>query len=252
MSDPTMPPPDGDATPETAADELSLQGGGPDIDPETLDLAERLAEAILFASPEPVTAEALAERLPKLVPPDVAIARLEERYRGRGVRLMRIAGGWTFQTAPDLAGALTIEREETRKLSRAQIETLAVLAYHQPITRPEIEEFRGVSLSKGVMDALLDLGWIRPGRRRDAPGRPLTWVTTRDFLLHFGLDSIQDLPGVEELKALGMLDDRDGAIADFAKRSEELDLPEPAADQDPDVAMAEDLGGQAPLDEEDV
>ena len=126
-----------------------------------------------------------------------------------------------------------------------------MIAYHQPITRPEIEDFRGVSISRGVMDALMDLGWIRPGRRREAPGRPLTWVTTREFLVHFGLDSIQDLPGVEELKALGMLDDRDGDLADFAKRDEELELPEPAASQDPDVDMAQDLGEAVPPEEEE-
>lgn len=230
--------------------ELELAGGGPDVNPEKLELAERLIEAVTFASPDPISTEDLQARLPDGVSAETALARLEERYRTRGVRLMKIAGGWTFQTAPDLAAALTLHREEVRKLTRAQIETLSVIAYHQPITRPEIEDFRGVSISRGVMDALMDLGWIRPGRRREAPGRPLTWVTTRDFLVHFGLDSIQDLPGVEELKALGMLDDRDGDLADFAKRDEELELPEPAASQDPDVDMAEDLGEPPPPEEE--
>lgn len=234
-----------------ATGELGLPDGGPALNPEKLDLAERLIEAIIFASPEPVPADDLKDRLPAEIAPDVVLTRLQERYRTRGIRLMAVAGGWTFQTAPDLAAALTVEREEVKKLSRAQIETLAVIAYHQPLTRPEIEDYRGVSLSKGVMDALLDLGWIRPGRRREAPGRPLTWVTTRDFLLHFGLDSIQDLPGVEELRALGMMDDRDGAIADFAGREEELELPEPAAPSDPDIAFADDIGSQVSPDEEE-
>jgi len=180
------------------------------------------------------------------------LERLEERYAARGVRLMRIAGGWAFQTAPDLAAALTVERTEQRKLTRAQIETLAVVAYHQPLTRPEIEEIRGVSLSKGVLDTLIEAGWVRPGRRRDAPGRPLTWVTTRDFLIHFGLDSVADLPGLHELKALGMLDARDDAIADFARRDDELDLPDPAASADPDLDAAEDMGGDvSPFEDDD-
>ncbi len=223
--------------------ELDLQHDGPEISPEKLDLAERLVEAILFAAPGPVDPAELAPRLPETVPLDLVLARLEERYRSRGVRLMRLAGGWAFQTAPDLAAALAVERTETRKLSRAQVETLAVIAYHQPLTRPEIEEIRGVSLSRGVLDTLLDLGWVRPGRRRDAPGRPLTWITTRDFLLHFGLDSLADLPGVHELKALGLLDDREGAIADFARPDEEAELPDPTTDADQDIAVAEELGG---------
>lgn len=242
-----MSEPEADA-PET---EPQLAVGEPAINPEKLELAERLVEAVLFAAAEPVTVEALAERLPDAVDPLIVLRRLEERYRNRGVRLMQIAGGWAFQTAPDLAPALTVTRAETRKLTRAQIETLAVIAYHQPLTRPEIEEIRGVSLSRGVLDTLLDLGWVRPGRRREAPGRPLTWVTTREFLMHFGLDGIADLPGVNELRALGLLDDRAGAIADMPQREEELDLPEPAAAIDPDIEAAESLGGVVSPDDED-
>lgn len=212
------------------------------IDPERLELAERLAEAIVFSSADPVSLEAIAERLPTAIDPEEIMQRLEERYRNRGIRLMRIAAGWSFQTAPDLAAALTIERVEQKKLTRAQVETLAVIAYHQPITRPEIEEIRGVSLSTGVMDTLLELGWIRPGRRRDTPGRPLTFITTKDFLIHFGLDTLQDLPGAEELTAMGLLDDRAGAISDFSNREEELDLPEPAASIDPDIDEASSIG----------
>ena len=233
-------------------DELPLPEGGHALNPEKLDLAERIVEAILFASAEPVPADALQPRLPRGMDPLMVLARIEERYRHRGVRLMRIAGGWAFHTAPDLAPALTVERTETRKLTRAQIETLAVIAYHQPLTRPEIEEICGVSLSRGVLDTLMELGWVRPGKRREAPGRPLTWMTTRDFLLHFGLDSIRDLPGAHELQALGLLDDREGAIADFASREEELDLPEPAASSDPDIEAAESLGQNvSPFDEDE-
>lgn len=231
--------------------ELDLPTENPEVNPETMDLAERIAEAVLFAAPEPVTADALKERLPDAAPVQTVLERLGERYKSRGVQLMKIAGGWTFQTAPDLAGALTLERAEVRKLSRAQIETLAIIAYHQPITRPEIEEIRGVSLSSGVMDTLMELGWIRPGKRRDTPGRPLTWGTSREFLLHFGLDRVGDLPGVNELRALGLLDDRADSISDFTRRDEELELPEPAAAVDPDVEIAEDLGGDiSPVEDE--
>lgn len=244
-------PPDGAAA-GNGQREPELPVGEPAIDPEKLDFAERVVEAVLFAAAEPVSPEDLQARLPDNIAAELALERLEERYRHRGVRLMRIAGGYAFQTAPDLAPALTVARSETRKLTRAQIETLAVIAYHQPLTRPEIEEIRGVSLSRGVLDTLMDLGWVRPGRRREAPGRPLTWVTTRDFLIHFGLDSVTDLPGLNELRALGMLDDRDGAIADLAgRRDEELDLPEPAAAIDPDLDAAAGLGETMEPDDDD-
>ena len=216
----------------------------PDVDPERLERAERIAEAIIFAASEPVKIADLSERLPADIVAADVLERLETRYKNRGIRLMRIAGGWLFQTAPDLASALAVEAVlEPRKLTRAQIETLAIIAYHQPLTRPEIEEYRGVSLSRGVLDALLELGWVRPGRRREAPGRPLTWVTTRDFLIHFGLASVQELPGLAELRALGMLDDEDRSIRDFARGDDTLDLPEPAAPSDPDIDIAEGLGG---------
>ena len=221
------------------------------VDPERLELAERLAEAIVFSSADPVPIEALAERLPSSIDPAEIMERLEARYRNRGVTLMRIAGGWTFQTAHDLAAALTVERVEQKKLTRAQVETLAVIAYHQPITRPEIEEIRGVSLSSGVMDTLLGLSWIRTGRRRDTPGRPLTFVTTKDFLHHFGLNTLQDLPGTDELTAMGLLDNRAGSISDSVNREEELDLPEPAVAADVDIDEASGIGGiLSPFDED--
>lgn len=235
---------------EAPPGELGLTA--PPIDPERLERAERITEAIIFAASEPVKIADLSERLPADIVAADVLERLETRYKNRGIHLMRIAGGWMFQTAPDLASALMTDAvAEPRKLTRAQIETLAIIAYHQPLTRPEIEEYRGVSLSRGVLDALLELGWVRPGRRRDAPGRPLTWVTTRDFLIHFGLSSVQDMPGLAELRALGMLDDEDRSIRDFAQGEDTLDLPDPAAAIDPDIEAAESLGGDVDPDLKD-
>jgi segregation and condensation protein B len=168
--------------------------------------ALRLLEALLFASPAPLTDAQLAARLPD----DMALAplldELQRVYRFRGINLVRVAEAWTFRTAADLAGHLAIETVQTRKLSRAQIETLAIIAYHQPVTRAEIEEIRGVTLHKGTLDLLMEAGWVQPKGRRETPGRPITWVTTEGFLLHFGLDSLRDLPNREELKAAGLLD----------------------------------------------
>jgi segregation and condensation protein B len=172
------------------------------------DLAQqlRLVEAVLFASSEPVTEEALAQ----LVEPSAELPRLlnalAEAYAGHGVNLVQLAGGWAFRTAPDLAPQLRIERPTLRKLSRAAVETLAVIAYHQPVTRAEIEEIRGVALSKGTIDILMEAGWVRPKGRRAGPGRPLLWVTTPAFLVHFGLDNLRELPGLDELRAAGLLD----------------------------------------------
>jgi segregation and condensation protein B len=166
----------------------------------------RLAEAVLFAAGEPLSEEALAQRLGDAADIAGVLRELAEIYDGRGVNLMRLAGGWAFRTAPDLAAHLRIERPVARKLSRAAVETLAVIAYHQPVTRAEIEEIRGVALGKGTLDTLLEAGWVRPKGRRMTPGRPLIWVTTRDFLAHFGLDALGDLPAVDELRAAGLLD----------------------------------------------
>ncbi|HSF93974.1 MAG TPA: SMC-Scp complex subunit ScpB, partial [Thermohalobaculum sp.] len=135
-----------------------------------------------------------------------ALALLRERYQGRGVKIVKIGPGWAFRTSPDLGFLMRREAKETRKLSRAAIETLAIIAYHQPATRAEIEEIRGVSLSRGTIDILLDLEWIRLGRRRETPGRPITFVTTQGFLDHFGLESARDLPGIKELRAAGLLE----------------------------------------------
>ena len=168
----------------------------------------RLLEAMLFASAEPLDEATLAARLPAEVDLPATLARLQEDYAVRGVNLVRVGGKWTFRTASDLSWLLSKETIETRKLSRAAIETLAIVAYHQPVTRSEIEDIRGVSTSKGSVDVLLETGWIRPRGRRKAPGRPVTYGTTETFLSHFGLDALDDLPGVEELKGSGLLDGR--------------------------------------------
>ena len=167
---------------------------------------ERMVEAILFASAEPLSLAQIGERLPHGSDAGAALALLRERYQGRGVSVAKIGPGWALRTAPDLGFLMRREAKETRRLSRAAIETLAIIAYHQPATRAEIEEIRGVSLSRGTIDILLDLEWIRLGRRRETPGRPVTFVTTPAFLDHFGLESARDLPGIKELRAAGLLD----------------------------------------------
>jgi segregation and condensation protein B len=168
----------------------------------------RLLEAMLFASAEPLDEKSLGARLPQGVDVHAALVRLQEEYATRGVNLVRISGKWTFRTANDLSWLLSKETVETRKLSRAAIETLAIIAYHQPVTRAEIEDIRGVTTSKGSVDVLLETGWIRPRGRRKGPGRPLTYGTSAEFLSHFGLDALGDLPGLEELKGAGLLDGR--------------------------------------------
>ncbi|CAO3409694.1 SMC-Scp complex subunit ScpB [Azospirillum largimobile] len=166
----------------------------------------RLLEALLFASAEPLDEETLAGR----VGPEVGLLleELRAHYAPRGVNLVRTGGGWAFRTAVDLAPELRREEEVSRKLSRAAIETLAIIAYHQPVTRGEIESIRGVATSKGTLDLLMEHGWVRPGKRRETPGRPLTWITTDHFLDHFGLESLRDLPSVDDLRAAGLLDSR--------------------------------------------
>jgi segregation and condensation protein B len=166
----------------------------------------RLVEALLFAAPEPLSEEELALRLGDEADVAALLRELGESYAERGVNIVRLAGGWTFRTAPDLAPNLRSERTVSRKLSRAAVETLAIIAYHQPVTRAEIEAIRGVALARGTLDRLLEAGWVRPTARRDSPGRPLTWATTPAFLAHFGLDSLNELPGIDELRAAGLLD----------------------------------------------
>lgn len=186
-----------------------------DIDPEQV----RLLEAVLFASSDPVSERALANRLPDGVNVKALLKELRSFYEGRGVNLVRRGGSWAFRTAPDLGQRLNLEVEVSKKLSRAAIETLAIIAYHQPVTRAEIEEIRGVSLSKGTLDLLFEEGWIKPRGRRETPGRPMQWGTTDSFLDHFGLESVSQLPGLKELRAMGLLDSRP-AIEAYSVRAD--------------------------------
>ena len=176
--------------------------------PPPLEEQERMVEAMLFASAQPVTLRDLADRLPQGADPAEAVARLRRRYEGRGVELTRVGEGFSFRTAPDLSFLMQTETVETRRLSRAATETLAIIAYHQPVTRAEIEEIRGVATSRGTLDQLIELAWVRIGRRRMTPGRPVTFVVTETFLDHFGLETARDLPGLAELRAAGLLDSR--------------------------------------------
>ncbi len=174
----------------------------------------RLLEALLFAAPEPLAEDELARRLGEEAETATLLRELAAHYAERGVNLVRLAGGWTFRTAPDLAPALRSERVVSRKLSRAAVETLAIIAYHQPVTRAEIETIRGVAVAHGTLDRLMEAGWVRIAGRRDSPGRPLNWVSTPRFLAHFGLDSLADLPGIDELRAAGLLDIGPAAVVD--------------------------------------
>ncbi len=175
---------------------------------EALHSAVRIAEALLFAASEPLDEAELAQRMPEGVSVSEALERLRADYASRGVNLARAGKKWFFRTAPDLAWLLAREQVEEKKLSRAALETLAIVAYHQPVTRAEIEEIRGVAISKGTLDVLLETGWVRLRGRRKAPGRPITYGTTEAFLMHFGLEQIGDLPGLEELKGAGLFDGR--------------------------------------------
>ena len=197
---------------------------------------ERRVEALLFAAAGPLTAAEIAGRLPEGANVARAISGLRARYEGRGVELECVADRWRFRTAPDLAFMMTEEREEPRRLSRAALETLAIIAYHQPVTRAEIESVRGVSISKGTLDLLLEMGFVRLRGRRRTPGRPVTYATTDRFLEHFGLATLYDLPGVQEMKAAGLLD---------------LSLPVGFEVPDPTRASeADDEDGTLPLDDE--
>ena len=177
-------------------------GGAPRPEPEAL----RIAEALVFAAAEPLDEATIASRLPEGADVAAVMAELQRFYAGRGVNLVRVARKWTFRTAVDLSWLLARDDLERRKLSRAAIETLAIIAYHQPVTRADIEEIRGVAVSKGALDVLMEAGWVRMRGRRRSPGRPITYGTSQEFLIHFGLDSIGDLPGLDELKGAGLFD----------------------------------------------
>jgi segregation and condensation protein B len=193
----------------------------PDMAMEARPEELRLLEALLFAAAEPLDEKTLAKRLPAGTDVHASLRRLQIEYAPRGVNLVHIGNKWAFRTANDLSWLLTHEAIEPKKLSRAAVETLAIIAYHQPVTRAEIEEIRGVSAAKGTVDVLLETGWIRPRGRRKAPGRPLTYGTTAEFLSHFGLEAVGDLPGLDELKGSGLFD---GTLPPG------FDVPEPSDD----------------------
>jgi segregation and condensation protein B len=172
----------------------------------------RAVEATLFAAEEPMTADEIRAYVGIHVDVAGALAELQDHYGGRGIELVERGRRWHFQTAPDLAHLLRREKDEARKLSRAAVETLAIIAYHEPVSRAEIEAIRGVQISKGTLDVLMEAGWVRPAGRREVPGRPLTYATTASFLAHFGLQSRRDLPGIDDLKAAGLLDPIDAAM----------------------------------------
>ncbi|MGE3250368.1 MAG: SMC-Scp complex subunit ScpB [Hyphomonadaceae bacterium] len=207
---------------EEIAEEEAVQAPPPSED------AVRAAEALLFASGEALSESDLQKKLGEDVDVLAVLDRLSREYRGRGVQLVEVGGAWRFQSAPDLSTLFAEKRQEPKKLPRAALETLAVIAYHQPVTRAEIEDIRGVSLAKGSLDLLLEIGWVRPRGRRRTPGRPLTFGTTDAFLRHFNLSGLDSLPGKEDLKALGLLD---------ARAAGEIDVPRPsdgpAGDEEP-------------------
>ena len=210
----------------------------PTMNPEHL----RMAEAILFAAGAPLDEKSLASSLPEGADVTALLAELERIYEHRGVNLVNIAGKWQFRTAPDLAFLLRKEQPEQKRLSRAAIETLAIVAYHQPVTRAEIEDIRGVALSKGTIDALMEVGWVKIRGRKRTPGRPVTYGTTEAFLVHFGLESVGHLPGMDELKAAGFLDAMPPAGFDMPAPSEDL-----APDEDPYEEGAPATGSADPM-----
>ena len=220
--------------PSVQADEEASKALGVHLAVNTERRNLRVLEALLFAANEPLDEETLIGRLPSEANIQALLAMLAEEYADRGVRLTETGGRWRFETAPDLADVLTEVRQEPRKLSQAALETLSIIAYHQPVTRAEIEEIRGVAVSKGTLDLLFELRWIRPRGRRRTPGRPVTYGTTSQFLEYFSLESIGDLPGMSDLKAAGLLDARlppDFSVPD-PSRPDQMELLEDPLDED--------------------
>ena len=216
--------------------QLEIEGveTGPDIDFQHI----RIVEAVLFASADPVSERVIAARLPEGADVSAILKALSETYENRGITLNRVGEKWAFRTAVDLAGDLHIEVEKAKKMTRATLETLAIIAYHEPVTRSEIEEIRGVALSKGTLDILLEARWIRPRGRKRVPGRPVLWATTDDFLDHFGLENRDDLPGLADLKAAGLLDSRPG-MGRYGASSDDDVLPDLVDDGDVTDAVVE-------------
>ncbi|MCO5140454.1 MULTISPECIES: SMC-Scp complex subunit ScpB [unclassified Shinella] len=219
------------------------------VDPRRLHEAARIAEALVFASAGPVSQAYIAERLPRGVDVLHVMRELKALYAGRGVNLVQLGDSWAFRTAPDLSFVIRTDETEVRKLSRAALEVLSIIAYHQPVTRAEIEDIRGVQTSKGTLDVLMEAGWVRFRGRRRSPGRPVTFGTTRDFLDHFGLEDLRDLPGLEELKGAGLLSGRipSNFQVPMPLREDEL-----AEDEDPITQLdLEELGLLTPGGKED-
>ena len=232
----------------TSADNVTLlfDDIGPRVSPEDL----RIAEAMVFASAEPLEEATIGARLSEGADVAAVMEELRQMYAGRGVNLVRVAKRWMFRTAEDLSWLLARETEEKRKLSRAAIETLAIVAYHQPVTRAEIEAIRGVAVSKGAIDVLMEAGWVRMRGRRRAPGRPITYGTTTEFLIQYGLDAIGDLPGLDELQGAGLFD---GKLPQGYGVPQPNDEPALRADEDPleasSSALEQDWGPATPDEE---
>ena len=240
---------DSDMEPDTVASDDADSAAVEKLRERALAEAIRIAEALVFASATPVAEKMIAEKL--LRGTDVAdiMARLERAYSTRGVNLVRVAGAWAFRTAADLSFLVRQEQTEVRKLSRAGLEVMAIIAYHQPVTRAEIEEIRGVATSKGTLDVLLETGWVRMRGRRRTPGRPVTYGTTMEFLDHFGLEELRDLPGMDELKGAGLLSSRIPANFSMPQPPANDDLSE---DEDPITQMdLEELGLLSPMGDEE-
>ncbi|MDX3925446.1 MAG: SMC-Scp complex subunit ScpB [Shinella sp.] len=228
---------------EGAADEATV------VDPRRLHEAARIAEALVFASANPVSENYIADRLPVGVDVQHVMRELRSLYSGRGVNLVRVDDHWAFRTAPDLSFVIRTDETEVRKLSRAALEVLSIIAYHQPVTRAEIEDIRGVQTSKGTLDVLMEAGWVRFRGRRRTPGRPVTFGTTKDFLDHFGLEELRDLPGLDELKGAGLLSGRIPANFQVPMPLAEDEL---AEDEDPITQFdLEELGLLTPGGKED-
>lgn len=240
-------------TAETAEEETSEADAEEDGEMPAITQDDlRLVEAILFASSTAVTVQQIAERFPeervKLIP-DV-LEMLKEHYAARGVNLVQRERRWAFRTSADLGDQMRLEKEQPKKFTRAAMETMAIVAYHQPVTRAEIENIRGVATSPGALDALMEAGWIKPGKRREVPGRPVTWLSTQAFLDHFGLEKLEDLPGMDDLKAAGLLDKRPAIeampTADLFGDDENKD-----DDMDPNEVTDEDLIGKQESDDDE-
>ncbi len=216
---------------------------------EVKDKNKRLLEALLFAASEPMSTNTLHEYMPDGADVGGILLELQNEYADRGVNLLNIQGQWAFRTAKDLAEDLSVEKQVSKKLSRAAMETLSIIAYHQPVTRAEIENIRGVGTHKGTLDMLMEMGWVKPGRRRETLGRPLTWVTTNGFLDHFALEAITDLPGMDEMKASGLLDRRpaietvhqDDLFTGKGEEGDAASMPRPSGQEDAEELEEDDF-----------